>query len=100
MIHHRQCTQGKGGPLVLLNTKNVRTTSKFAQIQPIIQQQTVQVEIEPRPTWCMTGQVFTSTHQRLIDLAIDFLQDNEYIGMPDLESDYEDPSQCKCHPEI
>ncbi len=41
--------------LAQAETKNVLATyakAKFAHIQPIIQQQTVQVEIEPRPTRC------------------------------------------------
>ncbi len=69
--------------------QNVRATyakAKFASIQPIIQQQTVQVEFEPKPTRVGAGQVITGTHQRLIDLAIDSMQDDETIGMPDLES--------------
>ncbi len=69
--------------------QNVRARyakAKFACIQPIIQQQTDQVEIEPRPIRTRAGQVITCTHQRLIDLAINSLQDDEYDGMPDLES--------------
>ncbi len=40
--------------------QNVRATyakAKFARIQPIIQQQTVQVETEPMPTRVRAGQV-------------------------------------------
>jgi hypothetical protein len=48
------------------------------------------VEIEPRPIRCKAGQIITRIHQRLINLAIDSLQDDEYIGMPYLESDDED----------
>jgi hypothetical protein len=36
------------------------------------------------------GQVVTRTHQRLIDLAIDTLQDDDYSGLPDLETDDDD----------
>jgi hypothetical protein len=32
----------------------------------------------------------TRTHQRLIDLAIDSLQNDDYIGLPDLETDDDD----------
>jgi hypothetical protein len=81
--------------------QNVRATyakAKFARIQPIIQQQTFQAEIEPRPTRCRAGQIITSTHQRLIDLAIDSLQDDELIGMPDLESDDDDQESIKGTP--
>jgi hypothetical protein len=48
------------------------------------------VEIELRPTRCRAGKVITRTHQRLIDLAIDSLPDDEHIGMFNLESDDED----------
>jgi hypothetical protein len=65
--------------------QNVQATyskAKIEHIQPIIQQQTVQVEIEPKPTRGRLGQLITRTHQRLIDLAIDSSQDYEHIGMP------------------
>jgi hypothetical protein len=48
--------------LAKAETKNVLATdtkAKFAHIQPIIQQQTVQMEIEPRPTRCRAVQVIT-----------------------------------------
>jgi len=48
------------------------------------------MKIEPRPTRVRAGQVITRTHQRLIDSAIDFLQDDVHIGMPDFETDDED----------
>ena len=43
--------------------------------------------IEPRPTRTRAGQVVTRTHQRLIDTATDSLQEDDYSGLPDLESD-------------
>ncbi len=69
-----------------------QSMAKFALIQTIIQEQTVGVEpeIEPKPTRGRAEQVISSTHQRLIDLAIDSVQDDEHIGMPDLVSDDED----------
>jgi hypothetical protein len=75
--------------------QNVQATyakAKFALIQPIIQRQTVQVEIEPRPIRCRAGQVITSTHQRFIDLSINSLPDasDEDSCPPDLESDHDD----------
>ncbi len=33
------------------------------------------------------GQVMTHTHQRLIDIAIDSLQEDEYSDLPNLETD-------------
>ncbi len=42
---------------------------------------------EPRPTRTRAGQVITRTHQRLIDVAIDILQKDDYSGLPDLETD-------------
>ncbi len=83
--------------------QNVRATyakANFARIQPIIQQQTVQVEIEPRPTRCRAGQDITRTHQRLIDMAIDSLQDDEYFSLPDLESDNEDQEIINVKPNL
>jgi hypothetical protein len=75
--------------------QNVTATyakAKFARIRPIIQEQTVQMEIELKPVrvTVRAGQVMTSTHQRLIDLAIDSMEVDEYIGMPDLVADNED----------
>ncbi len=43
--------------------------------------------IEPRPTRTRAGQVVTRTHQRLIDTAIDSLQEDDYSGLPELETD-------------
>ncbi len=63
---------------------------KFARIQPIIQRQTVQMEIEPRPIRSRAGQVTTSTHQQLIHLAIIPFQNDEDSGPPDLESEDDD----------
>jgi hypothetical protein len=39
------------------------------------------------------GQVITRTHQRLIDVAIDSLQEDGYSGLPDLETDNEQGSE-------
>jgi hypothetical protein len=64
--------------------------AKFARIQPIIQQQTVQMEIKPKPIRVRAGQVITRTHKRFIDLVIDSMQDDAHICMPDLVSDYGD----------
>jgi hypothetical protein len=73
--------------------QNVQATyakAKFARIQPIIQQQTAEVEIEPRPSRRRAGQVITSTHQLSIDLVTDSLQNDKHISMPVLESDDEE----------
>ncbi len=56
--------------------QNVEATyaqAKFARIRPIAQGQpeAVQVEIEPKSIVVTAGQLITSSHQRLIDLAID-----------------------------
>ena len=70
--------------------KNARATyakAKFARIQPTIQKKTSRLDVEPRPTRTKAGQVITRTHQRLIDVAIDSLQDDDYSGLPDLETD-------------
>ncbi len=45
------------------------------------------MDVEPGPTRTRARQVITRSHQRLIDLAIDSLQDNDYSGLPNLETD-------------
>jgi hypothetical protein len=64
--------------------------AKFARVQPIIQKKTSRMEIEPRPTRTRAGQVMARTYQRLIDWAVDYLQDDEDSGQPDLETDDND----------
>jgi hypothetical protein len=56
--------------------------AKFARIQPTIQKKTSQMDVEPGPTRTRAGRVITSTHQRLIDLAIDSLQEDDNSGLP------------------
>jgi hypothetical protein len=48
------------------------------------------MDVGPRPTRTGAGQVITRTHQRLIDVAIDSLQEADYSGLPDLETDDDD----------
>jgi hypothetical protein len=64
------------------NVQAIYAKAKFARIQPIIQQQTAQMKMEPRPIRTRAGQVITRTHQQLIDLAINSLQDDEDSGLP------------------
>ncbi len=61
-------------------------------IRPIIQGQAVQMDIEPNPVMIRAGQGMTGTQapQRLIDLAIDSVGNDEPIGMPNMETDDED----------
>jgi hypothetical protein len=69
---------------------NARATyahAKFARILPPSQKKTSQLEVEPRPIRIRAGRVMTRTHQRLIDVAIDSLPDDEGSDPPDLESD-------------
>ncbi len=78
--------------------QNVRVTytkAKFSRIQPIIQRQNVQVEIEPTPLRTKAGQVIIRTHQWSIDLAIDSSQDDEDSSTPDLETDDDDQESVK-----
>ncbi len=49
-----------------------------------------QMDVEPGSTRTRAGQVITSTHQRLIDIVIDSLQEDDYIGLPKLETDDDD----------
>jgi hypothetical protein len=57
------------------NARATYAKAKFARIQPIIQKKTSRMDVEPGPTRTRVGQVVTSTHQRLIDLAINSLQE-------------------------
>jgi hypothetical protein len=45
------------------------------------------MDVEPGPTRPKAGQVVTGIHQRLIDLAINSLQEDDYSGLLDLETD-------------
>ncbi len=58
------------------------------------------MDIEPRPTRTRAGQVMTRTHQRLIDLAIDSLQDEEDSGLSDLETDYDNQESVNVIPQF
>ena len=75
---------------------NVQATyakAKLTRIQPTIQGKTPQMDVEPGPTRTRAGQVVTRTertHQRLIDAAIHSLQEDDYSGLPDLETDDDD----------
>jgi hypothetical protein len=55
-------------------------------ILPPSQKKTSQLEVEPRPIRIRAGRIITRNHQRLIDVAIDSLQDDDDSGPPDLES--------------
>jgi hypothetical protein len=82
------------------NASATYAKTKFARIQPVIPKKTVQREIEPRPTRTRAGQVMTRTHQRLIDLAIDSLQDDEDSCPPDLETDDDDQESVNVIPQF
>jgi hypothetical protein len=72
------------------NVQATYSKAKFARIQPTIQKKTLQMVVEPGPTRTRAGQVVTRTHQQLIDLAIDSLQEDDFSGPPDLETDDDD----------
>ncbi len=71
------------------NARATYTKAKFACIPPTIQKKTSRMDVEPRPTRTRAGQVITRTHwhQQLINVAIDSLQEDDYSGLPDLETD-------------
>jgi hypothetical protein len=48
------------------------------------------MDIEPKPVLVRAGQVTTSTHNCLIDVAIDSMEDDQHIGMPYFVSDDDD----------
>ncbi len=69
----------------------------FNQVEPTIQKKTSQMNVErlePKPTRTRAEQVITRTHQRLIELAIDPLQEDDYSGLPatlpNMETDDDD----------
>ncbi len=65
--------------MIIPNRPNAKATyakAKFASIQTTIQKKTSHMDVEPGLTRTRAAQVVTSTHQRLIDLAIDSLQDH------------------------
>ena len=73
---------------------------KFARIQPTIQKKTSHMDVEPGPTRTRAGQAITSTHQLLIDLAIDSLQADDYSGLPNLETDDDDQESVNVVPQF
>jgi hypothetical protein len=82
---------------------NVQATyakAKFARIQPTIQKMTLQMDVEPGPTRTRAAQVVTRSHQRLIDLTIDSLQEDDYSGLPDLETDDGDQESVNVIPQF
>jgi hypothetical protein len=72
------------------NARATYAKAKFARIQPTIQKKTSRLDVEPGPARTRAGQVITHTHQRLIDLAMDSLQEDDYSGLPDLETNDDD----------
>ncbi len=72
------------------NARAAYAKPKFARIQPTIQKKTSQMDVEPGPTRTRAGQVITRTHQQLIDVAIDSLQEDDYSGLLNLETDDDD----------
>jgi hypothetical protein len=58
------------------------------------------MDVEPGPTRTGAGQVVTRTHQRLIDLAIDYLQEEDYGGLPHLETDDDDEESVNVLPQF
>ncbi len=44
------------------------------------------MDVGPSPMRTSAGQVMTRTHQRLINIAINSLQEDEYSGLPNLET--------------
>jgi hypothetical protein len=57
------------------------------------------MDVEPRPTRIRAGQVITRTHQRLIEVA-DSLQEDDYSGLPDLETDDDEQGSGNVAPTI
>ncbi len=66
----------------------------------MFQKKTSRMEIEPGPTRARAGQVMTRIPQRLINLAIDPLQDDEDSGQPDSETDEDDQESVNVIPQF
>jgi hypothetical protein len=62
------------------NVRAIYNKAKFARIQRTIQKKTSQMDVEPGTSRTRAGQVITRTHQRLIDLEIDSLQEDDCSG--------------------
>ncbi len=58
------------------------------------------MDVEPGPTRTRAGQVITSTHQLLINIAIDSLQEDDYSGLPTLETDDDDQESVNVIPQF
>jgi hypothetical protein len=58
------------------------------------------MDVGPGPKRTRAGQVVTRTHQRLIDLVIDSLQEDDYSGLPDLETDDDDQESVNVLPQF
>jgi hypothetical protein len=58
------------------------------------------MDVEPGPTRTRAGQVVACIHQRLIDLAIDYLQEDDCSGLPDLETDNDDQESVNVIPQF
>ncbi len=82
------------------NARAIYAKAKFARIQPIIQKKTSRMDVGPGPTRTRAGQVITRNHQRLIDLAMDSLQDDEDSCPPDLETDDDDQESVNVVPQF
>ncbi len=72
----------------------------FARIQPTIQKKTSRMDDAPGPTRKRAGQVITHTHQRLIDVAIDSLQEDDYSGLPDVETNDDEQESGNVVPQL
>ncbi len=58
------------------------------------------MDVEPGPTRTRAGQVVTRTHQRLINVAIDSLQEDDCSGLPDFETDDNDQESLNVIPQF
>jgi hypothetical protein len=77
--------------MIILNRMHEQHTLRQSLLA-FNQSPALQINIEPGPTRTRAGQVMTRTHQRLIDLAINSLQDDEDrdSSPSDLETDNDD----------
>ncbi len=73
------------------NARATYAMAKFASIQPTIQKKTSQMDVEPGPTRTRAGHVV---------LAIDSLQEDDYSGLPDLETDDDDKESVNVIPQF
>jgi hypothetical protein len=72
--------------IILSRMPEKHTLRQGLNIIQIIQGQAVEMQIEPKPIMVRAGQVIIR-HQRLINMVMDLMENDEHIGLPNLVTD-------------